>query len=472
MSSLSSGLTRVFISYSHQDSKYLTNLHSHLADIQRKGLIDLWSDTKIHPGADWKEEIKRAIKSAKIAILLVSADFIASQFIVENELPPLLEAAKAGGTIILPVILKPCSFEDTSLSQFQAVNSPAMPLTKMKGYQRDELWVKVARDIKRALLSTSSENPPIGNQQSLSGTPALGNNSSTDFQIKQSLPERELQKHPSLDEQIALWFEASASRSARTKESYEETITQYRAVLRENGLDLDSQDENAVAPLAQQWAASSSIEGKEVAPSTFNMRLSILSSFYKFAYKHRWIRQNPIEWVERREEQRNNNAAIPLEPAQVKKGLKSIDRSSLRGKRDYAILQILLKTGRTVSEVAAMRYDDITIEDKIVKITFPKCRGGKVMVHNLPITSATAKALLDYLGAVYDGDARVPDAPVWKALSRPFRRKGFVALGIHGIAGVCQKYLGTSKVSTTRQTWLKLQEGIGAKELEDMLNID
>jgi len=161
MSSTPSDRTKVFISYSHKDVRYLRQLQTHLAYFERVGLIDVWDDTKLLPGAVWHEEIEKAIQQTKVAILLVSAAFLASRFIAENELPPLLAAAQTEGAIIVPVILSACAFEETELVQFQAVNSPSMPVAKMKGFQRDELWAKVARDIKEAILPQLEAKPLV-----------------------------------------------------------------------------------------------------------------------------------------------------------------------------------------------------------------------------------------------------------------------------------------------------------------------
>jgi TIR domain len=105
-------------------------------------------------GKNWREEIRRALEATKVAILLVSADFLASKFIAEDELPPLLEAAQLGGAIILPVILSPCVFEDTPLQQYQAINSPSKPLSKMKGSERDEVWVTLVRTVMKLVKET------------------------------------------------------------------------------------------------------------------------------------------------------------------------------------------------------------------------------------------------------------------------------------------------------------------------------
>jgi toxoflavin biosynthesis protein ToxD len=145
--------SKVFISYNHKDAKHLERLRIHLREYGRIGLVDIWDDTRLIGGEDWQQEIKKAIQSAKVAVLLISADFLASDFIAYEELPQLLAARKAEGTLILPVILGPCAFEDTELKEFQAVNSPSEPLSKMTAYQRESLWTKVANIIRDASIA-------------------------------------------------------------------------------------------------------------------------------------------------------------------------------------------------------------------------------------------------------------------------------------------------------------------------------
>lgn len=135
----------IFVSYSHTDSEYLERLKVHLKPFEKKGQIDLWVDTNIKAGEKWKEKINGALDNSVIAILLISADFLASDFIIDNELPPLLKAAEEKGKVILSLIVKPCRFSSNeSLSVFQAINDPKFPLSKLSENDREEVYVKVA----------------------------------------------------------------------------------------------------------------------------------------------------------------------------------------------------------------------------------------------------------------------------------------------------------------------------------------
>lgn len=141
---------KLFISYSHQDKEYLQRLLVHLRPLERAGKIELWSDTQLRAGDRWKTEIQTALERATIAVLLVSADFMASQFIVDNELPPLLKSAEERGTKILPLIVKPCRFvRDPDLSQFQAANDPSRPFILLSEGEKEALLDQVAAEVER-----------------------------------------------------------------------------------------------------------------------------------------------------------------------------------------------------------------------------------------------------------------------------------------------------------------------------------
>lgn len=145
----------MFISYSHQDKSVLSDIQRHFKPFHQS--IDYWDDTKIQPGQKWKDEIRQAIDQTKVAILLVSTDFLGSEFISTDELPPLLEAAENDGAAVLIVILKPCLFEEfQKLNVYQAMNDPKKPVSRMDENEREELFVNLVRQTKRLLSEVTA----------------------------------------------------------------------------------------------------------------------------------------------------------------------------------------------------------------------------------------------------------------------------------------------------------------------------
>jgi hypothetical protein len=142
---------KVFVCYCQKDKRWLEHLCIQLAPIEHEGVLEIWSDTKIELGEIWKEQIQEAIDSSQAAIILVSAHLLASKFIVEYELPRLLEQAASGGTQIIPVLVSYCLFKSSRLSQFQAVNPPDRPLIAMGTAERDQTLMKVAEGLYKRL---------------------------------------------------------------------------------------------------------------------------------------------------------------------------------------------------------------------------------------------------------------------------------------------------------------------------------
>jgi hypothetical protein len=147
----------IFISYSHKDARWLERLQIYLKPLERETLLNRWDDTMIKPGQRWKDEISEALQSAKIAVLLLSADFLASDFITKIELPSLLAAAESEGLTVLPVIVGACGFARTAgLARFQAVNSPGKTLEEMGKPERDRVFLKLVERIEEILNSAES----------------------------------------------------------------------------------------------------------------------------------------------------------------------------------------------------------------------------------------------------------------------------------------------------------------------------
>ena len=135
----------IFVSYSHRDERFLGRLRIHLKPLERQGLLDLWDDSRIDAGEQWKAVIEESLSRARVAILLISADFLASEFIVENELPQLLAKAQSDGTLIVPVIVKPCRYSrDKNLNRFKAINDPATPLVNMSDGGQEEVYDRLS----------------------------------------------------------------------------------------------------------------------------------------------------------------------------------------------------------------------------------------------------------------------------------------------------------------------------------------
>jgi tetratricopeptide (TPR) repeat protein len=145
--------TQVFISYSHQDKVWLQKLQTHLTPFIRGQYLDVWDDTKIPPGSKWKEEIEKALASAKIAVFLVSPDFLASKFINEQELPPLLEASEREGLTILWIPVRPSSYKITKINDYQAAHNPSKPLSSLNDAEQDDAWVSICDRIQEAFES-------------------------------------------------------------------------------------------------------------------------------------------------------------------------------------------------------------------------------------------------------------------------------------------------------------------------------
>ena len=146
----------VFISYSRRDSVWLEELKPHLGSLAKEKGFDstFWDDTKIDAGTNWREEINQALESAKVAILLVSKYFLNSEFITSVELEILIKAAKKMQTVILPIIVGPCRYEQhPELSKFQSVNKPSEPLEGMDKVQFENVFLKVTERVDKILFS-------------------------------------------------------------------------------------------------------------------------------------------------------------------------------------------------------------------------------------------------------------------------------------------------------------------------------
>jgi len=142
---------QVFISYSHRDKEWLERLQVHLKPYVRRELVDAWDDTRIEAGARWRQEIDAALDRAKVAVLLVSPDFLASDFIGTVELPRLLDAEEREGVTILWVPISASAYKVTEIAGYQAAHNPAQPLDTLSPAEQNRALVEICKAISRAL---------------------------------------------------------------------------------------------------------------------------------------------------------------------------------------------------------------------------------------------------------------------------------------------------------------------------------
>ncbi|MEI6110858.1 MAG: SUMF1/EgtB/PvdO family nonheme iron enzyme [Cyanobium sp. ELA712] len=151
---------QLFISYSHADRKWVERLRTMIRPLERSHGLRVWDGARIQPGDKWKEEIESALATAKVALLLVSADFLASEFVSYSELPQLLKAAEEEGMRILWVPLWPSLVSYTPIYEYQALFDPGRPLARMDPVEQEEALVTIALAIKEALANQQDSPPP------------------------------------------------------------------------------------------------------------------------------------------------------------------------------------------------------------------------------------------------------------------------------------------------------------------------
>lgn len=143
------GELRLFYSYSHKDESLRDELETHLSILKRQGAINSWHDRKIMPGQDWKGKIDANLEDAQIVLLLISADFLASDYCYDVELKRALERQLIGSACVIPVILRACDWTaEPTISKLQALPKDAQPV--MSWGNKDEAFTDIAKGIRAA----------------------------------------------------------------------------------------------------------------------------------------------------------------------------------------------------------------------------------------------------------------------------------------------------------------------------------
>jgi tetratricopeptide (TPR) repeat protein len=140
---------QLFYSYSHKDEKLRDQLDTHLSTLKRENRISGWHDRRITAGTEWKSEIDEHLKTSSVILLLVTANFLASDYCHDVELRYAMEQHKKGSARVIPVILRPCDWKTTIFSSLQALPTDGKPVISWK--TRDDAFLNVVEGIRKAL---------------------------------------------------------------------------------------------------------------------------------------------------------------------------------------------------------------------------------------------------------------------------------------------------------------------------------
>jgi hypothetical protein len=131
------------------DSPPRVRLLVHLAVLRRQGLLREWYDRRVLPGVDWSLEIHKGLEESRVILLLVSADFLASDYCYEVEVRRAIEKHACGEARVIPVLVRACEWEHARFAHLQVLPRSGMPVTSWPN--RDEAWYDVVRGIRMAV---------------------------------------------------------------------------------------------------------------------------------------------------------------------------------------------------------------------------------------------------------------------------------------------------------------------------------
>jgi uncharacterized protein YjbI with pentapeptide repeats len=155
----------VFISYSHKDDKLRQELLKHLNLLKRQNLITDWHDRRLLPGSEWGQQIDEHINTAKIILLLISADFLNSDYCYNIEMQQALKRHKDGEARVIPIIIREVDWRGAPFAKLQALPTDGMPVTSSRWKNRDEAFTNIAKGIRNAIEGFKSQEKPFQRTQ-------------------------------------------------------------------------------------------------------------------------------------------------------------------------------------------------------------------------------------------------------------------------------------------------------------------
>src|SRR5947209_12107512 len=146
----------IFFCYAHEDEDLLNKLKRHLWPLQRQGLIDVWHDRDISAGTEWEQEISQHLNAAQIILLLVSPDFMFSEYCYGVEMKRAIERHQRGEARVVPIIVRPVQWKAAPFGKLQALPTDGKPITGRSWRNRDEALYDLAEGMRKIV----EELPP------------------------------------------------------------------------------------------------------------------------------------------------------------------------------------------------------------------------------------------------------------------------------------------------------------------------
>lgn len=201
-------MINLFFSYSHKDESLRNELDKHLTILKRQRIISAWHDRCITAGSEFNTEISNYLKNAQIILLLISSDFLVSDYCYDNEMKLAMGMHESGQAVIIPVILRPCDWKSTEFGKLLATPKDGKPVVKHASL--DEAFLEITNEIKRVIQSISPANKStdiddVKNENTFTSLPRSSN-----LKIKKDFSDHDKDKF--LDEAfgyIANYFEGS-----------------------------------------------------------------------------------------------------------------------------------------------------------------------------------------------------------------------------------------------------------------------
>lgn len=166
---------RIFLSYAHEDEKFREELEKHLSFLKRSKKIIGWHDRRISAGANWEQEINDNIDQAQIILMLISPDFINSDYCFETETIRALEKHGKGEALVIPIIIRPCLWTETPFKNLQALPTDGVPVSTAPN--QDEAWLNVANGLLEVVNERLTQTNGVGEDGGVKptlGVPNIG----------------------------------------------------------------------------------------------------------------------------------------------------------------------------------------------------------------------------------------------------------------------------------------------------------